>query len=320
MKVLHICNTFFESEVEQNTFKPLQSRFQSHPIVLQLQFLPLLYASEDDAIGVTDLPENPDPRLFLLDSPPAAQRIETWGPSLSIDRWAQDHKIPYHLPDWSLVREINSKAFSFTHSPKLPGASLLHNREEVDQWIRLTPGPKVLKTCYGTAGQGHYHIGQGPLPTHYPLIGEPWVERLFDFSTQWDQGQLLGATPFLNDPNGTYKSTLVSPFKSFSWALEKHLDIAQPLVQQIVNLGYSGNLGIDAFVYRFQNQTHLHPIVEINARKTMSWVALQVQKKHPEKALEFSFAQNNSGLLPQKIREKSFKRQISLVWSDFNSF
>jgi len=32
-------------------------------------------------------------------------------------------------------------------------------------------------------------------------------------------------------------------------------------------------------VYTWQGEQRLHPIVEINARKTMGWVALQLQNK-----------------------------------------
>ena len=313
MKVLHLCNTFFEQELKTNLLKPLEQHFRSHKVISQLQFLPLLYANPNDSIGVSDLPDElSDPRLVKLDEVGPTDKIETWGPSLSVARWAEERNIPYPL-NWDLVREINSKAFSFTQSPKLLGAELLHSETELKSWIDRTPGPKVVKTCYGTAGRGHFHIGSKPLPNEFPLIGEPWVERTFDFSTQWNDGRLLGATPFENDSRGTYKRTFAGPglFTTYQWALDQHLEIATPLVQQICKMGYRGNLGIDAFVYRSQNREHLHPVVEINARKTMSWVALQIQQnQHPDQILEFSFTKGGEGPLPQKILGKILPHQI----------
>src|SRR5690606_20489751 len=114
----------------------------------------------------------------------------------------------YTAPPWEVVQEINSKLFSFTHSPKLAFAKLIYNREELLDWVHSTPGPKVLKTLYGTAGRGHLHIKANQTFVkqlyNYPLIGEPWVERVFDFSTQWEDGKLLGTTLFENEANGTY--------------------------------------------------------------------------------------------------------------------
>jgi hypothetical protein len=54
---------------------------------------------------------------------------------------------------------------------------------------------------------------------------------------------------------------------------------------------YFGHLGIDAFVY---DEKKLQPIVEINARKTMSYAALMMQRKNPQKTLRFSFSPKTS--------------------------
>lgn len=260
---------------------------RSHPVVKQLQFLPLLYAEPNDRILVSDLPDNPDPRLCLIDDPPKELSIEHWGPSLAIAAWAKKHGIPYSIPDWELVRKVNSKVFSFSESPKLPGAQLLNTQAEIEEWINNTSGPKVLKTPFGTAGNGHKFFKE-PLKTNVkplyicPIIAEPWVERVMDFSTQWKDGTLLGVTIFENEPNGTYKGTYVG--KVEPWALEEHLTVAKPLIEKIVRMGYLGNIGVDAFVYMREGKQHVHPVVEINARKTMSWVALQL----PEKRLHYT--------------------------------
>ncbi|MES2273403.1 MAG: hypothetical protein V4487_04360 [Chlamydiota bacterium] len=315
MSQLHICNTFFERELETSLKKPLAEWMRSHPAVLQLQFLPILYADPDDLIFVSDLPSHPDPRLQTLDTPVSIQEITHWGPSLAIKTWAENKKIPYSIPDWQIVRKINSKVFSYLESPKLPGSRLLENAADVENWIAQTKGPKVLKTAFGTAGNGHFHLDlpRGSLQTflkrqfnqNLPLIGEPWVERLFDFSTQWEDNRLLGATVFENESNGTYKGTLVGPtekiFGSFGWALEEHLSCVRPLIQKIKQMGFFGNFGIDAYVY-LNNGKRLQPVVEINGRKTMSWAALQIQKiRAPEKMLRLCYTRADSGLLPSEL-------------------
>jgi hypothetical protein len=260
--------------------------------VTQLQFLPLLYADSDDVILVSDLPDNPDPRLCLFEKAPKGLPIEHWGPSQAIASWAKSQGIPYSIPDWDLIRTINSKIFSFNNSPQLPGAELLHTQAEIASWIEKTPGPKVLKTPFGTAGKGHLfpHVKQLYTP---PLIGEPWVERVLDFSTQWKNGKLLGVTCFENEIHGTYKGTFVG--KVDPWALEEHLTIAKSLVEKVGQMGYRDHIGIDAFIYLRGGKKTVHPIVEINARKTMSWAALQTPSQ------QLYYTRKSNGLLPKEL-------------------
>ena len=277
---------------------------RSFSVVQKLQTLPLQYASPEDLVLVSDLPPNPDPCLRLSDEAIFAASIEHWGASRAIKAWAEKRNIPYAMPDWETVRTINSKIFSFTHSPRLPFSALLHNENEALEWIEKTHGPKVLKTAFGTAGRGHFHIRnisdigsslRKEFGKNIPLIGEPWVERILDFSTQWKDSKLLGATVFENTPNGSYRATLAGPrskiFGSSEWALEEHLEIVKPILEKIQMMGFFGNLGVDAYIYRWQGQERLQPVVEINGRKTMSLVALQLQeKKSPGGCLRFSFS------------------------------
>src|SRR3990167_4274890 len=99
---LIICNTFFEKELESLKSKTLAQWMQSHPIILQLQFLPLLYASPEDRILVSTLPSQPDPRLVCIDDPPKHLPIDHWGPSKAIATWAKEQNIPYPDYDWEL--------------------------------------------------------------------------------------------------------------------------------------------------------------------------------------------------------------------------
>ena len=64
--------------------------------------------------------------------------------------------------------------------------------------------------------------------------------------------------------------------------------MAEPIVKRVYARGFFGHLGVDAFVY---SEKRLQPVVEINARKTMSWVALALQqKKKPGKTVRLSFS------------------------------
>ena len=123
-----------------------------------------------------------------------------------------------------------------------------------------------------------------------------------DFSTQWLDGELVAITVFENEENGTYKGTFAGVVEP--WALEEHLAVAKPLIEKIVRMGYSGHIGIDAFVYLWEGKKRVHPVVEINARKTMSWVAMQL----PEKRLYYT--RSTEGLLPSSLGKTQFSRNI----------
>lgn len=282
---MHLCNTFFELELEGKDMKSVSDWLQCHFMVRKFQYLPLRYAKKGEAVLVLDMPENPDPRLCSLHKPPRGV-VETWGASLAVNAWAKKHGIGYRMPPWEVVKRVNSKVFSFEMSPKLPGSALLKSVVDAQRWIEESGGPKVLKTPQGFAGRGHFHVGSKGLDSflkqHPEVIGEPWVERTFDFSTQWniDRGiEYLGSTVLINKNDGTYLANRAqSDFGKYNWALFSHLEIVKPVLQRIEKLGYFGNLGIDAFVYWENGKEKLHPIVEINARKTMGWVVLQEEK------------------------------------------
>ena len=142
MKTLHIANTFFEWELGGIAHSSLYSAFHKHPVYLQLQFLPSLYASAEDCFLVSDFSDvQYEVEHFSLTSrmPSGAMRIESWGASQWIAAWAKTHGISYDMPDWNAVREVNSKVFSFLHSPPLCGATLLQNEKEARAWIAACP-------------------------------------------------------------------------------------------------------------------------------------------------------------------------------------
>lgn len=333
MSKLHIANTFFEWELENQPRCSLTEAFHQHPIFTQLQFLSVLYAGADEGALLADEPEASyweeleikAPKTFLVsekDFSPFTE-IESWGPSQLVASFARKHGLIYAMPEWKVVRQVNSKQFSFECSPKLPHAVLLENWEHAEEWLKSFEGKKVLKTCYGVSGKGHLIIDTPDFPREkiraflykewkkeLPVIAEPWVERILDFSTQWVIGQdkrieLVGSTVCVNDDRGHYRynrvgeeKTLFGPHLHF---LKEHIQVVEPILGTIAALGYFGNIGIDAMVYNDQ----LHPVVEINARKTMGWVALVLHERLcPGEIMQSSYSPGTEGYLPKALHGK----------------
>ncbi|NGX48160.1 MAG: hypothetical protein K1000chlam3_01550 [Chlamydiae bacterium] len=315
MSILHLCNTFFEWELADNVGPDLQSALMQNPIFTQLQFLPVLYANEGDGLLVSEKPEQMPLPTYSLEERPPFQKLETWGYSLLAKKWAESQGLLYAMPPWDVVKMVNGKTYSFSKSP-MPGSRLIYQGDPIEKGM-------VLKSCYGTAGRGL--ISSDSLKAKgfcekewkkgLPVIAEPWVERSLDFSTQWiisPSGEIayLGATICKTSAKGAHESNIVGG-KPPSY-VEEQKSIAMEVLQEMADMGYFGEVGFDAMVY---NENKLQPIVEINARKTMGWVTLQVQqKKYPGEIIELSYLPSKqTGLLPNQLGDVKFSRQIEIV-------
>lgn len=310
---LHVCNPFFERELSGHSASTLEEASLQHPIFAQLQFLPLLYANEGDGLIVSAKPEVCNAPLYFPDEPlPKHAKIVDWGASLLIAEWAKKRGLEYEIPDWNVVQSISSKLFSFERSP-LPGSARIGSRAELDRYLKETAGPVVLKDCFESSGRGHFFlfpnqpIDEGSLAAFFskghPLIAEPWVTRTCDFSTQWEitkAGEIhyLGLTICHNDALGKYRASEIGD-PNFSIDFK----IYQNVLGEISSLGFFGNLGIDGMFYKRGHETVLQPIVEINPRKTMGYVALAFQQKqfsNQHLSLFFSNGEKES-LIPQTV-------------------
>jgi hypothetical protein len=323
MRLLHIANTDLELELTQPHEMPLEQALRRNPVVHQLQFLPLLYAEEGDGIYVTDAPYDMHSPMLIQPSQlkeSTCDRVESWGASRCITKWAPQHNLKYHVPTWDVVREVSSKAFSFQQVDPLPNAALITSWEALETWMQKVDGPKVLKSCFGLSGQGHLLLpaprekikafADRELNASRPLIAEPWVVRKLDFSTQWminlnQSISYLGATILISDAKGRYAGTIVGPeeeiFGAHFAALQNHKASAMRALKKMASLGFFGNVGIDAMIW---GDDILHPVVEINARKTMGWVALQIAKRlFPNQTIQVNYkaADHAQGLLPRGI-------------------
>jgi hypothetical protein len=352
-QTLHVANTYFEFELADYQIQSLEQGLQCQPACLQLQFLPVLFAAPQDVIGVTLLPpssyiesilslglwQSADLPIFTsLQEPVLSKRTEcqSWGMSRQVAQWAKKHHILYEMPDWEVVKQVNSKAFSFAYSPEVKGRSLVRNSNELDQWLATCKERGVLKTCFGVSGRGNclfdssaskeslHAFCQKEWKFGRPVIAEPWLFRLFDFSTQWflhphGKIEFIGATVFETDARGTYAGTLAGSeqelFGPYLPFLREHQEAAQKALEEMVRLRYFGFAGIDAFLYQDRKEVRLYPVVEINARQTMSLAALQFQKKwFPEKAIQLAYASPLSEsihLLPSELADSKFKKQLT---------
>ncbi len=263
----HIFNTNFEWELEKDRNVDLEHSFSK----IHKEFLSLgtLFANPGDTV----FPEKPTP----------GQTVISWAPSRLISEYAKKHNLSYTLPSWEIIRKIQSKEFAHILSP-LPKSRILHNSDDLNSWLKEVPDSHVFKSFYGFSGTGHKFRTTN---LSFPVLAEPWVNRSFDFSTQWEIRETilcyLGATVLISGERGQYKQTLASRdekklFGSNYTFLQEQIAYVKSHVHHLSP--FFGNIGFDAFVY---NNT-LQPICEINARKTFGYLALYLLSKHPDKS------------------------------------
>lgn len=353
MKSFLFTNAFFEEELSNPSSLSVIQLLQKHPLYFQLQYLscilanpletPILshpydvhYLAHLQNIGLA-------PSSFaLLTDNLKPSTLSSWGFSRSLSKWAEEKKCVYINPLSEIIYKIQSKEFSFDTFPQPKHSQKITNSKELTAWWNSFPGPKVLKTLFGSSGRGHFlSLGASSdlakalsffsqcKDKSPSLIAQPWLTRILDFSSQWHispDGTLsyLGATLCENSSRGTYQKSITGKesllfHKYFSY-FEEHISYAQKAVELLKQLSFFGHVGFDAFLYTDPetHQTKLFPIVEINARKTMGWAAVQLLQKlslssNTLLSIHYRSTKNPSlGLLPSSHQGICFSKQLFL--------
>lgn len=329
----YIANIFFELELDGCAGADLHEAFRKNPYFKQLQFLPLLFLSKEDTLLVTELPSEAYlkslplsnlPKIALLDDSLERGDLKSWGASQLISKWAKAKGLNYQMPQMILCKNANSKLWNFERSQQLPHAKIVYSADEITELM----SEQVLKTDQGFAGRGHFVFNKASINEAIAfaskqwkrkagVILEPWVERISDFSSQWyisKEGniELLGLTKCLNTEAGVYLGTETGEgvFEGLLSFVDEHVKYCKDYLKEIVKMGFFGNLGVDSMIYK-QAKTGklaLQPIVEVNARMTMSAaILLYHQKYQKEKVTRIYYCNddsNKTNLLPDGFRRK----------------
>lgn len=332
----YIANVFFELELDGCAGATIKETFGKNPYFKQLQFLPLLFLSKEDTLLVTELPTEAYlkslpltelPKIALLDDVLEKGEVQSWGASQLISKWAKEKGLNYQMPGMICCRSVNSKLWNFEQTKRLPHAKVVYSAEDLE----VMSGDWVLKTDQGFAGRGHFVFNEGSIKEaivfafkqwkrKMGVILEPWVERVCDFSSQWKiskEGriELLGLTKCLNTESGVYLGTETGEgvFDGLLPFVDEHVDYCRNYLKEVVKEGFFGHLGVDAMVYKdpVSRQMALHPVVEVNARMTMSAAILLFHQKYQkEKVTRIYYVQDDQ--IQTNLLPNGFKRKLVL--------
>lgn len=228
----------------------------------------------------------------------AARRLEPWGWTAgAVEAGARVGAALVHPPLDAVLR-VNSKVFSHALERELgvalAGAKLATSLDELDAAAARAcprPGDKwVVKSPYGFAARGRV-LGRGPrmdapsavwaerrFAEGETLLFEPWLDVTREYGVQMRVGRdgavdVLGVTRMLTNGAGATTGYVLG-----ERIVEERVDalerIARAVGARLAAEGYFGPANVDAL----EHAGGLRPLVEINARYTMGFVALAVER------------------------------------------
>lgn len=248
------------------------------------------------------------------------RRLCPWGWTPGVDaeglrgppqRWSDGWRALYAKTEAArqlgrLIAELQSPRLC---PPEVVGQVATDERELHAALERWSDQKMVVKGAFSASGRERVFIDGAIRPADYlwmtealrrgqPLVVEPWLERVLDFSYQIEVGETaryLGRSRFLTTARGRYEGAVLGRFSAgLSPELLRFLqgDGAEPrwlaqvetaLVRQLGgwarSLGYRGPLGVDALVYAGPDGLRLKPIVEVNPRYTFGRIALSLERR-----------------------------------------
>lgn len=166
----------------------------------------------------------------------------------------------------------------------------------------------VFKAPFSASGRGMLRIKDGVMSekdrnwiesvikTHGVILAEPWLKKIADLSAHVDvspdgQVKFVGITRFWTDSRGQYRGHILGRIlDDFDTSMIRlwHAENGwqQSLRETAINVGkeahqrgYSGPLGIDAFIYKTNGELKLRPMIEINPRWSMGRVAIAISTR-----------------------------------------
>lgn len=312
-KHAHIANTCFEETLFTN--ESLSTSLLSNNATKQLQWLPYLYKNDGDVVIIAS--QDADFSEYRNCT------IIPWGMTDQIREFAANNKLTidplYTSIPQDMLSLIASKEF-VAETIHHKSYEVAHTQQDIYSLLKKMALPLLFRATYSCAGKGHLVVNK---ETHQrkidvfcdtvfskskSVIVSPYYNRVFDMSTQvyitQSSIQHIGATVMDISPTGKYKGSrlLNSLDRAFYGEfLDADYSNCMNVAKKLQLLGMRGHCGFDSFIYKENNQCFLHSICEINPRKTMGVVALNVLNHHTKTEKHWMrYRRSATGLLPSK--------------------
>lgn len=241
--------------------------------------------------------------IIKCDSTPDLIRTDgvAWGWNTQVTEILRKYNVNCAHPDLSVVRDVNNRKFCNDLGTEfelgVPGSSFFSTLEEFSLQSKVLKEfyPLVVKPAFGGSGFGLIVV-QSPDHTdaelekiktycdHGGAVLEPWCNRKYDLSTNFDILPDGSVTPFryqrlFSNEYGAFFGIYLAPADHLldKWK-DKLARSAAIIAGQLKRAHYYGPAGLDSFVYTDRSgRESLAAVIEINARHVMSYVAHAVR-------------------------------------------
>ncbi|MBP3228594.1 MAG: hypothetical protein J6M53_07445 [Bacteroidaceae bacterium] len=283
--------------------------------------LPRLWADAGDAVA-------PYHRLEQFRDWDSVERIEPWGWDEALVWRLRRAGAPERLlptaAGLARIRALSSRRTAVALLEKMERPDGCESRwceteRDVRRFLR-SHYRTMLKAPWSCSGRGLTATGRTPTEAQWQrvrqtlarqgaIVAEPLLRRRQDFAMEFTalpDGTLRydGLSLFHTDAAGRYVGNVV--------AADQLLDILaggdalhaircqiETLLPPLLDGGYTGPVGVDMMRYRRRGQTHVHPCVEINLRRTMGHVARRLAPLLPTTAAPALFRLGPADAMPQ---------------------
>lgn len=258
-----------------------------------LATLPIYYAAEGEGVLVPeDLPMELRTER-MVNRAETGDRIMPWGAAPEVPGIGYDPEVMRRLASRERSLELWKKLYeSSLFGPMMPPRRVSRESELPKE------GRWVAKLDFSSSGRGVFFPRsteelQEMLRRHQELYLEPWLDRVadrgYEFVRHSDGGiDYLGVHLFTT-AQGRYGASLVAPREVVLEQLRRqpttpsHEEYVAHLLERLQGYdfhGYTGPFGIDTVVWRDGDLLRLAPSVEINLRRTMGHVALELSRRY----------------------------------------
>ncbi len=214
--------------------------------------------------------------------------------------------------------------------------------EDIERIIKNNPTITYLaKAPYSSSGRGLIRLFGGDIPTSERQIlsgmlkkqkevsMEKFWNKKIDFSMQFfvknsKEVEFIGFSLFKTNEKGAYIGSSVSSQEKIEsiiasnvtiLLLHKIRQLLLNFIKEKITPFYTGNIGIDMMVYEESGMYLLQPCVEINLRKNMGFLAVQLYEKqldeNSEGFFQIEFSPQTGDILS---RHERMKKDFPLIF------
>jgi hypothetical protein len=239
-------------------------------------------------------------------------------PSLSVPRWDEAlARLTHRHTAVECLKELSPPA------EEIPSPQIFSDINGIRKYVETHPLPCIVKTPYSCSGRGVYWIRSkkwdeqthrridGALKKQHSVSIETAMDKVCDFAMEFESGSdgeviFRGLSVFDTSADGAYGGNLLGSSERLAKRLEEYvsetdLDRVREAVRNVltgkIGTVYKGFLGVDMLIYRKGASFGIHPFIELNLRRTMGHVCLQLSNRliHPSAQGRFVVACQPAG-------------------------